>query len=44
LKEARKLGFTNAIAPASLTASGGDMRIRGYKDLSAMVGDMFGAE
>ena len=44
LKEAQKLGFTQAIAPAR-SKFGGDegMRVRQMPDLAAFVGDMFGA-
>ncbi|WP_127900128.1 DNA repair protein RadA [Solirhodobacter olei] len=44
LKEARKLGFTTAIAPARSKIGGGEgMRLREMADLTAFVGDMFGA-
>ena len=44
LKEARKLGFTQAIAPAhSKIGADEGMRVRQMPDLAAFVGDMFGA-
>ncbi len=44
LKEAQKLGFTGAIAPARSKFGGGEgMRVRQMPDLTAFVGDMFGA-
>ena len=44
LKEARKLGFTSAIAPANSKIGGGEgMRVRQMPDLTAFVGDVFGA-
>ncbi len=44
LKEAQKLGFTTAIAPAGSKIGGGEgMRVRQMADLTAFVGDMFGA-
>ena len=44
LKEAQKLGFTQAIAPARSKFSGEDgMRVRQMPDLAAFVGDIFGA-
>ena len=44
LKEASKLGFTQAIAPArSKMGQATDMRVREMPDLVAFVGDMFGA-
>ena len=44
LKEARKLGFTGAIVPSGgKTGGNGDMRLQDYGDLTAFVGDMFGA-
>jgi DNA repair protein RadA/Sms len=44
LKEARKLGFTRAIAPARSKTGGGEgMTVRELPDLTAFVGDMFGA-
>ena len=44
LKEASKLGFTQAIAPArSKTGQATEMRVREMPDLVAFVGDMFGA-
>ncbi|MDE3029250.1 MAG: DNA repair protein RadA, partial [Paracoccaceae bacterium] len=44
LKEAQKLGFTTAIAPAGSKIGGGEgMRVRQMADLTAVVGDMFGA-
>ncbi|WP_102226504.1 DNA repair protein RadA [Acidimangrovimonas sediminis] len=44
LKEARKLGFSQAIAPAR-TKAGTDegMRVRQMQDLTAFVGEVFGA-
>ncbi len=44
LKEARKLGFSTAIAPARSKTGGGEgMRLREMPDLTAFVGEMFGA-
>jgi len=44
LKEASKLGFTQAIAPArSKVGQATEMRVREMPDLVAFVGDMFGA-
>ena len=44
LKEARKLGFTQAIAPVqSNLGTGTDMVIRQMSDLTGFVGDVFGA-
>ncbi len=44
LKEARKLGFTSAIAPARSKAGGGEgIGLREMADLTAFVGDIFGA-
>ncbi len=44
LKEASKLGFTQAIAPArSKMGQATEMRVREMPDLVAFVGDMFGA-
>lgn len=44
LKEAAKLGFTQAIAPRGTKVEGGDgMRLRKLPDLVTFVGDMFGA-
>ncbi len=49
LKEARKLGFTQAIVPsrsgASMTdgSAEGDLRLRRMPDLATMVGEIFGA-
>jgi DNA repair protein RadA/Sms len=44
LKEARKLGFSGAILPErSLTGDGAGLVTRGYADLAAFVGDIFGA-
>ena len=44
LKEAAKLGFSSAIAPAqSKRVATGDMALRHYPDLATLVGDMFGA-
>jgi len=44
LKEARKLGFSQAIAPARSKIGGDEgMRVRQMPDLAAFVGDMFGA-
>jgi DNA repair protein RadA/Sms len=44
LKEARKLGFSTAIAPSRSKIGGGEgMRLREMPDLTAFVGDMFGA-
>ncbi len=44
LKEALKLGFSQAIAPARSDLSGGPgMRVRPMNDLTAFVGEIFGA-
>ena len=43
LKEARKLGFCEAILPADTTRPGGEMRVSTYADLPALVGEVFGA-
>ncbi|MFT3689034.1 DNA repair protein RadA [Paenirhodobacter sp.] len=44
LKEAEKLGFTQAIAPRGTKVEGSDgMRLRKLPDLVTFVGDMFGA-
>ena len=44
LKEAQKLGFTQAIAPTRSKLGGGDgMRVRQMPDLVAFVGEIFGA-
>ncbi|SFG15997.1 DNA repair protein RadA/Sms [Palleronia marisminoris] len=44
LKEASKLGFSTAIAPAQTKAlAGEDMALRQYSDLAGLVGDIFGA-
>lgn len=44
LKEASKLGFQQATLPTgSKTAGGTDMRLRSMSDLTAFVGEMFGA-
>ncbi|MEZ5912820.1 MAG: DNA repair protein RadA [Paracoccaceae bacterium] len=44
LKEARKLGFSQAIVPAgSKTGDGEGLTVRPMPDLTAFVGDMFGA-
>ncbi len=44
LKEARKLGFTSAIAPArSKLGAGQEMTVRQMPDLVGFVGDIFGA-
>ncbi|MDE3238761.1 MAG: DNA repair protein RadA [Paracoccaceae bacterium] len=44
LKEARKLGFTTAIAPArSKIGAGEGIMVKELPDLTAFVGDMFGA-
>jgi DNA repair protein RadA/Sms len=44
LKEASKLGFTQAIAPTrSKIGQGTDMTVREMPDLTTFVGDMFGA-
>ncbi|MFN3845289.1 MAG: DNA repair protein RadA [Paracoccaceae bacterium] len=44
LKEASKLGFQQATLPTgSKTAGGTDMRLRDMPDLTAFVGEMFGA-
>ncbi|KFI32774.1 DNA repair protein RadA [Haematobacter missouriensis] len=44
LKEARKLGFSRAIAPArSVESPEGDDGLRGFADLAAFVGETFGA-
>jgi DNA repair protein RadA/Sms len=44
LKEARKLGFSRAIAPARSKTGGGEgMKVREMADLTAFVGEMFGA-
>ncbi|SEQ40978.1 DNA repair protein RadA [Thalassovita taeanensis] len=44
LKEAQKLGFTTAIAPSGGKPGGdGGMTLRQYGDLTAFVGDIFGA-
>jgi DNA repair protein RadA/Sms len=44
LKEAQKLGFSKAVAPAQArTVSVKGISVTSYKDLAAMVGDMFGA-
>ncbi|CAM4151024.1 DNA repair protein RadA [Palleronia rufa] len=44
LKEAAKLGFSTAIAPAQSKAPSSEgMAMRHYSDLAALVGDIFGA-
>ncbi|WP_319824173.1 DNA repair protein RadA [Thalassovita sp.] len=44
LKEAQKLGFTTAIAPSGGKPGGnGGMALRQFADLTAFVGDIFGA-
>ncbi|MFV0244006.1 MAG: DNA repair protein RadA [Qingshengfaniella sp.] len=44
LKEAGKLGFSNAIVPkGSKAGSGRDIRLTGHADLAEMVGAVFGA-
>jgi DNA repair protein RadA/Sms len=44
LKEARKLGFTQAIAPENSKLTGGEgIRVRQIPDLATFVGDHFGA-
>lgn len=44
LKEAQKLGFTTAIAPSGGKPGGtGGMTLRNFGDLTAFVGDIFGA-
>ncbi|MEC8042615.1 MAG: magnesium chelatase domain-containing protein, partial [Pseudomonadota bacterium] len=44
LKEAQKLGFTSAIVPSGGKITGGDgLSLRSYADLTAFVGDIFGA-
>ena len=44
LKEARKLGFSGTILPESSRTGGQDsLMVRGYPDLTAFVGDLFGA-
>lgn len=44
LKEAQKLGFSAAIAPArSKTGAETGLDIRAYPDLASVVGDLFGA-
>ena len=44
LKEASKLGFTQAVAPSrSKTGDGSGMKVRQMADLTAFVGEMFGA-
>ncbi|WP_099823711.1 DNA repair protein RadA [Oceaniglobus indicus] len=44
LKEAQKLGFSAAIAPARSKLSGdAGLSVRKYKDLTELVGDLFGA-
>jgi len=44
LKEARKLGFSQAIAPSrSKTGAEDGMRVRQMQDLTAFVGEIFGA-
>jgi DNA repair protein RadA/Sms len=44
LKEARKLGFTQAVAPEQSKTGGGDgMRVRKMPDLTTFVGEMFAA-
>jgi DNA repair protein RadA/Sms len=44
LKEASKLGFSQAVAPArSKTGDGAGMQVREMADLTAFVGEMFGA-
>ncbi|NHX27673.1 DNA repair protein RadA, partial [Escherichia coli] len=44
LKEARKLGFTNAITPArGKTGDGAGLKLRRMADLTAFVGETFGA-
>jgi len=44
LKEARKLGFTAALTPGlKTTGDVGDVRVTEIRDLSALVGDIFGA-
>jgi DNA repair protein RadA/Sms len=44
LKEAQKLGFSQAIAPEGSKSDGGaGMRVRKMPDLVTVVGEMFGA-
>ena len=44
LKEASKLGFTQAVAPArSKLGSSDEMKVRLMPDLTAFVGEIFGA-
>jgi DNA repair protein RadA/Sms len=44
LKEAAKLGFSQAVAPTGSRTGGVDgMRLRPMSDLTALVGEMFGA-
>ena len=44
LKEASKLGFTQAVAPArSKLGASDDMKVRLMPDLTAFVGEIFGA-
>jgi DNA repair protein RadA/Sms len=43
LKEAGKLGFTTAIAPARSKLGGSELRVRSYPDLAAVTGQVFGA-
>jgi DNA repair protein RadA/Sms len=44
LKEAAKLGFSSAIAPAGCKiGSGGGVKVQAMADLPAFVGEVFGA-
>ncbi len=44
LKEAQKLGFTQAVVPSGLKTGGaGGLSLRSFADLTAVVGEMFGA-
>jgi DNA repair protein RadA/Sms len=43
LKEAGKLGFTTAIAPARSKLGGTDLAVRSFPDLAAVTGQVFGA-
>ena len=43
LKEAGKLGFTSAIAPARSKFGGTELAVRPFSDLAAVTGEVFGA-
>jgi DNA repair protein RadA/Sms len=43
LKEAGKLGFTTAIAPARSKVGGGELKLRPFPDLASVTGQVFGA-